>query len=60
MAGKSVEVPEKVEKIAVTCYGGASHEVAILGAGDKIVAQPPMQRFHSWLKCFQVLRMYLM
>lgn len=50
MAGKSVEVPEKVEKIAVTCYGGASHEVAILGAGDKIVAQPPMQRFPQLVK----------
>lgn len=52
MAGRTVEIPAKIDKVAVTCYGGASHEIAVLGASDKIVVKPPMQRFHQLVKIF--------
>lgn len=45
MTGERVEVPDKVESILITCYGGATHELAVLGAADLIVGQPSMKRF---------------
>lgn len=50
MAGKNVKLPASIDRVIVTCYGGASHELAVLGAGDKIVAQPSMQRFPQLVK----------
>lgn len=47
MSGKSVKIPAEVNKIVVTCYGGASHEIAVLNAGDKIIAQPSMEKFNQ-------------
>lgn len=44
-AGREVAIPEKLDKVAVTCYGGATHELSILGLSDKIVAQPSMSKF---------------
>ncbi len=45
MGGKSVEVPEKVERILITCYGGVTQELAVLGLADRIVGQPKMDKF---------------
>ncbi len=52
MSGRSVKVPGTINKIAITCYGGATHEIVALGAGDKIVAQPPMEKFNTLLKMY--------
>ncbi|WP_242966770.1 ABC transporter substrate-binding protein [Desulfosporosinus sp. FKA] len=50
MSGKSVKIPSKVNRIVVTCYGGASNEVVVLGAADKIVGQPSQENFRQLLK----------
>ncbi|WP_338817831.1 hypothetical protein MTCOM_14080 [Moorella thermoacetica] len=50
MAGKNVKLPVAINRVIVTCYGGASHELVVLGAGDKIVAQPSMKRFPQLVK----------
>lgn len=44
-AGREVTVPDHLDSVAVTCYGGATHELSILGLSDKIVAQPTMAKF---------------
>ncbi len=49
-AGRTVELPEKVEKILVTCYGGVTHQLVVLGAEDRIVGQPSMKQFPQLLK----------
>ncbi|MFZ5812236.1 MAG: ABC transporter substrate-binding protein [Thermodesulfobacteriota bacterium] len=49
-AGRTVELPEKVEKILVTCYGGVTHQFVVLGAEDRIVGQPSMKQFPQLLK----------
>ena len=45
-----VEIPQNVRKIAITCHGGATHELVVLGAEDMIVAQPTMERFPLLMK----------
>lgn len=40
MMGNTVIIPQEINRIVVTCCGGATHEVMVMGAGDKIVAQP--------------------
>ncbi len=50
--GRAVTVPEKINRIAITCQGGTAQEVTILGSGDKIVAQAPMNAFPQLLKMF--------
>jgi len=45
MAGNEVDVPDKVERILITCYGGATHELTVLGGADLIVGQPSMKPF---------------
>jgi len=40
MMGNTVVVPQEVDRIVITCCGGATHEVMVMGAADKIVAQP--------------------
>ncbi len=52
MAGNAVIIPGTIDRIVVTCYGGASHEIAVLGGSDKIVGQPPMQRFPGLIKIY--------
>ena len=47
---REIEKPQMLDKIAVTCYGGATHELVVLGAGDKIIAQPSMDKFQQLLK----------
>ncbi|MEL7564256.1 MAG: ABC transporter substrate-binding protein [Dehalobacterium sp.] len=50
--GREISFPEKIEKIAITCNGGTTHEVAIFGGADKIVAQPSMANFPQLLKMY--------
>lgn len=50
--GTKVDIPDKIDKIVITCQGGTTHEVLIFGAGDKIVAQPPMNQFPQLLKIY--------
>ena len=50
--GNEFAIPESVERIAITCNGGTTHEVAIFGAADKIVAQPSMKKFPQLLKMY--------
>ncbi len=45
MAGNEVDVPDKVERILITCYGGATHELTVLGGADLLVGQPSMKPF---------------
>lgn len=52
--GNQFTIPESVDRIAITCNGGATHEVAIFGGADKIVAQPSMKRFPQLLKMYPV------
>lgn len=50
--GRSVTVPEKIDRIAITCNGGTTHEATIFGSGDKIVAQPSMKKFPQLLTMY--------
>lgn len=50
--GNEFAIPDSVERIAITCNGGTTHEVAIFGAADKIVAQPSMKKFPQLLKMY--------
>ncbi len=51
-AGREVAVPERVERVAITCQGGTTHEVTIFGGADKIVAQPSMAAFPQLLTMY--------
>lgn len=50
--GRQIEIPDSVDKVAVTCQGGATHQIAVMGASDKIKAQPSMAKFPMLLKIF--------
>ncbi|MDD2568308.1 MAG: ABC transporter substrate-binding protein [Clostridia bacterium] len=50
--GREVTFPENIDKIAITCNGGTTHEVAIFGGADMIVAQPSMEKFPQLLKMY--------
>jgi iron complex transport system substrate-binding protein len=52
MGGFLVTIPSEVNRIIVTCMGGATHEIAAMGGADKIVAQPSMQKFPVLLKIY--------
>jgi iron complex transport system substrate-binding protein len=52
MSGNQVTIPYDINRIAVTCYGGATHEVAAMGGASKIIAQPTMQKFPTLLKMY--------
>ena len=52
MGGFSVTIPSEVNRIIVTCMGGATHEIAAMGGASKIVAQLSMQKFPVLLKIY--------
>lgn len=52
MGGVAVTVPYDINRIIITCMGGATHEVAAIGGAAKIVAQPSMQKFPVLLKIY--------
>lgn len=43
--GREVEIPEKLDRLAITCNGGSHQELTILGASDRIVAMPNTKKF---------------
>lgn len=47
---RTVAVPQPVDKILITCYGGVTNQIVVLGGEDKIVGQPAMDRFPQLLK----------
>jgi ABC transporter, substrate-binding protein len=49
---REVVKPSSMEKLVVTCYGGTTHELSILGVSDKIVAQPDMKKFPQLMKMY--------
>jgi iron complex transport system substrate-binding protein len=51
-AGRTVSLPSAIQKVVITCYGGASHEISILGGSDKIIAQPSIERFPQLMKMY--------
>ncbi|MDD4568249.1 MAG: ABC transporter substrate-binding protein, partial [Methanoculleus chikugoensis] len=42
MDGRTVTIPSEVRTVVITCCGGASQELAALGVGDRVVAQPQL------------------
>ena len=52
MGGKKVVVPDEIRRVLITCYGGATHEMAVLGCADRIVGQPDMKRFPALVALF--------
>lgn len=38
--GREIEVPEKIERIGVTCMGGALQTMSVLGGADRVVVAP--------------------
>ncbi len=56
MSGKTVKIPQVINRIVITCQGGASHEISVLGCADKIVAQPTMRSFPQLLKIYPRFR----
>lgn len=56
MSGKEVKVSAEINKAVITCYGGATHNLAVLGVAEKIVAQPSMEKFPVLLKINQFFK----
>ncbi|MBM9612873.1 ABC transporter substrate-binding protein [Desulfobulbus rhabdoformis] len=54
-SGTEVLLPLHRNRILVTCYGGASHEIAILGGAQRIVGHPSMHRFPLLLAMYPQL-----
>lgn len=54
--GHSVCVPEHIERIAITSYGGAVQEVVIFNGASRLVAQPGMDRFPHFARMFPALQ----
>jgi iron complex transport system substrate-binding protein len=51
-AGRKTRIPRSVGRVVITCYGGATQEVSVLGGADTIIAQPSTQRFPQLLKMY--------
>lgn len=45
-----------IDRIIITCYGGASQEIALFMGADKIVALPSSERFNHFLNLYPQLR----
>lgn len=52
MGGNEVEIPNNIETVAITCYGGVTHELYALGFQNKIIAQPSMDKFKVLTKMY--------
>ncbi len=52
MDDNTVTVPAHINRIVVTCYGGATHEIAALGSADKIVGQPSMKQYKTLMNMY--------
>ncbi|BBO86473.1 ABC transporter substrate-binding protein [Desulfosarcina ovata subsp. sediminis] len=51
--GAQVCLPAAINRIVITCYGGASHEIALFGGSRKVVAQPSIDRFPLLAKIYE-------
>ncbi|MDX9872843.1 MAG: ABC transporter substrate-binding protein [Clostridia bacterium] len=49
---REVAVPDSIERVAITCQGGTTHQISVMGASGKITAQPAMTQFPMLLKMF--------
>ena len=49
---REVKRPESMDRLGVTCRGGATHQLSILGASENIVAQPSVAGFPHLLKMY--------
>lgn len=54
-SGATVILPESLDRILITCYGGASHEIALLGGEARIIAQPTVELFTQFTKIYKTL-----
>ncbi len=54
--GTQVCVPAKIDSIIITCYGGASQEVALFDADKKIVALPDSGKFEHFKKVYPSIK----
>ncbi len=54
-SGEMIAIPSAVNRILITCYGGASHEIALLGGADRIIAQPSVERFQQYTEIYKNL-----
>lgn len=50
--GRKVVLPDVIRGVVITCYGGVTHEVSVMGAAGRILAQPSMRRFPNLLKMY--------
>ncbi len=56
MAGNTITVPSTINRIVITCQGGAAQEIAALGGAAKIVGQPSMQKFTTFMKMYPAFK----
>ncbi len=54
--GKGVCIPKQIDKIIITCYGGASQEIALFMGAKNIVAHPDTTNFSIFSKVFPELK----
>lgn len=50
--GRQVTNPDVIDQVAVTCQGGTTHQISVMGSSGKISAQPSMAKFPMLLKIF--------
>jgi iron complex transport system substrate-binding protein len=50
--GRQVTIPDTMDHVAVTCQGGTTHQISVMGSSDRITAQPSMAKFPMLLKIF--------
>lgn len=55
MSGKTVTVPSNINRIVITCQGGAVQDVIIFAGANKIVGQPPATSFPLLMKMYPSL-----
>ncbi|MDD3597989.1 ABC transporter substrate-binding protein [Sulfuricurvum sp.] len=55
-SGKDICIPKKMDRIVITCYGGASQEIALFMGANTIVAEPSIDRFQQFINVYPNLR----
>ncbi len=54
--GKEICIPDTIDKIVITCYGGASQEITLFNNAHLIAAQPSVSHFPQFLRLFPTLK----
>lgn len=52
---REIEKPENIERISITCNGGAIQEVSVLHQNQKVVSQPDISKFKMLSKMYENL-----